>query len=60
VADTVGAGDAFTAALVLGWLRGRDFDDAHAAAAEVAAYVCTQPGATPALPEALRQRVAGG
>jgi fructokinase len=53
VRDTVGAGDSYTAALVLGWLRNRDLDDISQTANEVAAYVCTQPGATPDLPEHL-------
>ncbi len=50
VVDTVGAGDSFTAALVMGLLADMDLDAVHAAAAEVAGYVCSQPGATPALP----------
>lgn len=53
VRDAVGAGDAFTAALVMGWLRGRDLDAINDHANRVAAYVCTQPGATPELPAAL-------
>jgi fructokinase len=56
VVDTVGAGDSFTAALVMGLLAEMDLDAVHAAAAEVAGYVCTQAGATPALPPELRQR----
>jgi len=55
VADTVGAGDAFTAALVMGLLSGLNLDEVHAAAARIAAFVCTRPGATPALPEHLRR-----
>jgi fructokinase len=58
VADTVGAGDAFTAALALGLLHGRPLDEINRLAAEVAAFVCTQPGGTPELPLALRQRFA--
>ena len=50
VVDTVGAGDSFTAALVMGLLAEMELDALHAAAAEVAGYVCTQAGATPALP----------
>ena len=53
VHDAVGAGDAFTAALALGWLRGWDVPSILAAATEVAGYVCTQPGATPQLPDEL-------
>ena len=53
VVDTVGAGDSFTAALVLGHLNGLPLGDIHAWADRVAAYLCTQPGATPAIPERL-------
>jgi fructokinase len=50
VVDTVGAGDSFTAAMVLGLLRKMDLDEINSIANEVARYVCSQPGATPALP----------
>jgi len=50
VVDTVGAGDAFAAALVVGMLRGRDIDVINEHANRVAAYVCSKPGATPELP----------
>jgi fructokinase len=53
VVDTVGAGDAFTAALVLGLLQKMDLDEISALADEVARYVCTSSGATPALPQAI-------
>jgi fructokinase len=55
VLDTVGAGDAFTAALLIGLLRKGPLDEIHAFAAEVASYVCTSPGATPGLPDRFRQ-----
>ncbi|MFM8904766.1 MAG: carbohydrate kinase family protein [Verrucomicrobiota bacterium] len=55
VVDTVGAGDAFTAALVTGLLREDDLAQVHRHASDVAAYVCTQPGATPELPQELRR-----
>jgi fructokinase len=55
VKDTVGAGDAFTAALVLGLLRNDPLDEINRRACAVAAYVCSQTGATPTLPEALRR-----
>ncbi|MBI5817783.1 MAG: carbohydrate kinase [Verrucomicrobia bacterium] len=55
VADSIGAGDAFTAALALGLLAGRQLDDINRRANEVAAYVCSQPGATPILPQSLRE-----
>jgi fructokinase len=47
VADTVGAGDAFTAALVAGLVRGLDLPLIHKRAAALSAYVCTQEGAMP-------------
>lgn len=54
VCDTVGAGDAFTAALLVGLLNGRSLAEASERANAVAAYVCSQPGATPPIPAALR------
>ena len=48
VADTVGAGDAFTAALVHGYLRGTSLVQINEAANRVGAWVASQPGATPA------------
>jgi fructokinase len=54
VKDTVGAGDAFTAAMALGWLRGHDLDAVCRHACRVAEFVCTQAGATPPLPKDLR------
>jgi len=53
VADTVGAGDSFTGAVVMGLLAGWELDAIHRRANDVAAYVCTQSGATPDLPEHL-------
>jgi fructokinase len=49
-ADTVGAGDAFTAALAVGLLRGQGLASISERANRLAAYVCTRPGATPAIP----------
>lgn len=45
VVSTVGAGDSFTAATVMGFLRGNPLDEINRHANAVAAYVCTQPGA---------------
>jgi fructokinase len=55
VVDTVGAGDSFTAALVLGLLRKMDLDEINMLADEVARYVCSQAGATPPMPEFARK-----
>ena len=54
VRDTVGAGDAFTAALVMGLLHGWPLAKISQIANETAAHVCTQRGATPSLLAALR------
>lgn len=50
VADTVGAGDSFTAVLLAGILNGLSLKRVHEAATEVAAFVCSRHGATPQLP----------
>jgi fructokinase len=54
VCDTIGAGDSFTAALVVGRLAGRPLDEINRHANEVAAFVCSRPGGTPSLPDALK------
>lgn len=54
IADTVGAGDAYTAALAIGLLRDLPLAQTNAWAIRVAAFVCSQAGATPRLPEHLR------
>ncbi|MGH7870436.1 MAG: carbohydrate kinase family protein [Candidatus Dormibacteraceae bacterium] len=55
VADCVGAGDAFTAALVMGLLTGCALDEINKRANTLAGYVCSQPGATPRIPEEMRR-----
>jgi len=50
VADTVGAGDSFTAALVAGLLKKNPLKEIHQSAVDISAFVCTQKGATPILP----------
>lgn len=52
-ADTVGAGDAFTAALVAGMLRRKGWEEIGERANRVAAFVCSRKGAWPDLPAEL-------
>ena len=54
VVDTVGAGDAFTAALTVGLLKNKPLADVHSWADRIAAFVCTQAGATPEFPDEFR------
>ena len=54
VADTVGAGDSFTATFVAQLLLGKSIREAHQKAVQVSAFVCTQNGAMPFLPKNLR------
>ncbi|MCR5463572.1 MAG: carbohydrate kinase [Bacteroidales bacterium] len=54
VADTVGAGDSFTGAFVASILKGKTVREAHKAAVKVSAFVCTQSGAMPVIPEDLK------
>jgi fructokinase len=53
IADTVGAGDAFTAALTRGLLLGMPLDMINEAANRIAAFVCSRPGGMPKLPDEL-------
>lgn len=55
VADTVGAGDSFTAAFIASILKGKPVDEAHRRAVETSAFVCTQQGAMPLLPEKITE-----
>lgn len=50
VADTVGAGDSFTAAFTASILKGKSVAEAHSLAVRTSAYVCTRKGAMPVLP----------
>lgn len=54
VADTVGAGDSFTAAFIASLLKGKSVTEAHALAVRTSAFVCTRKGAMPELPPDLR------
>jgi len=53
VVDTVGAGDAFTAAMTLGLLAGRSVEHINESAIAAASYVCSQSGATPSFPPSI-------
>jgi fructokinase len=58
VADTIGAGDAFTAALTHYLLRGASLAALNEAGNRWGAWVASQPGAMPALPDETRARIA--
>jgi len=60
IVDTVGAGDAFTAALVTGLLQKMDLDEINRLADEVARHVCSCAGATPPLPKEFAEEFAAG
>ncbi len=53
VADTVGAGDSFTAAFIASVLKGLPVAEAHSKAVATSAFVCTHKGAMPILPKEL-------
>ncbi|MBR7025983.1 MAG: carbohydrate kinase [Bacteroidales bacterium] len=47
IADTVGAGDSFTAAFVQAYLRGDSIENCHNIANRISAFVCSRSGAMP-------------
>ena len=51
VVDTVGAGDAFTAALIIGLLKNQSLTEIANFATNVSSYICSQRGASPMLPD---------
>ena len=55
VADTVGAGDSFTAAFIASILKGKSVAEAHTLAVQTSAFVCTKNGARPILPAELTE-----
>ncbi len=57
VVDSVGAGDSFTAARCTGLLKKAPHSRINDHANRIATYVCSQMGATPRLPETLREMV---
>ena len=58
VADTIGAGDAFTAALTHWLLRGAELATLNEAGNRWGAWVASMPGAMPVLPEEVRAGIA--
>ena len=54
VADTVGAGDSFTGSFCASILNGKPVPEAHKTAVQVSAFVCTQNGAMPIVPDRLK------
>ena len=55
VADTVGAGDSFTGSFCASILNGKPVPEAHKTAVQVSAFVCTQNGAMPIVPEEVKK-----
>jgi len=51
IGDTVGAGDCFSAVFTMGLLRGEPLDSIAAQANRLAAYVCSQDGSMPEMPD---------
>lgn len=49
IKSTVGAGDAFTAGAVMGWLNQKPLDQINKEASDLAAYVCSHLEAVPSL-----------
>lgn len=57
VADTVGAGDSFSASFIAAILHGKPVSEAHLLAADVSAFVCSRHGAMPTLSNELLSRL---
>jgi fructokinase len=57
-ADGIGAGDAFTAALIHYMLRGARLPTLNEAGNRWGAWIASQPGATPTLPDSVREAIA--
>ncbi len=56
VVDTIGAGDSFTAAVTIGLLLHQPLAEINETANRLAAYVCSQSGAMPDIPETYAYR----
>jgi fructokinase len=57
VKDTVGAGDSFTAALIVSLLNGCELSECHKLAVDLASFVCSNDGAMPDYSNSLRERI---
>jgi len=57
IVDTVGAGDSFTAILIAGILKNKPLPVIHTMATELSAFICTQKGATPVIPDNILNRI---
>jgi len=57
VKDTVGAGDSFTAALMVSFLNGYTLSECHSLAVDIAAFLCENEGAMPEYSKELRNRI---
>ena len=57
VADTVGAGDAFTATFAASLMQGLPMEECHRRAVAVAAFVCTRHGAIAPLSEFMKTEI---
>ena len=57
VADTVGAGDAFTATFCSALCYKKSVSEAHRLAVDLSAYVCSQHGSMPAIPDELKYKI---
>lgn len=55
VKDTIGAGDSFTSAVTMGLILGWPLEQIAESASQIAAFVCSNDGAVPELPAALRE-----
>ena len=54
IADTVGAGDSFTAFFIINYMKGMSILESQKKASKVAAYVCAHNGATVQIPKNLK------
>jgi len=57
IADTVGAGDAFTAAMIVQYIKGKTLKEISNAANKLGSWVSSQSGATPVLNEKILKNI---